>query len=243
MKKALSLKAKRKVIAIIAAAGEGRRLGSLQPKIFTLIKDKPLLFFSLAGCSCHPLITEIILVCSRKTLKGARSLIKRFHFYKVRHIVLGGPTRKDSVANALKIVQPERNTFVLIHDAARPFLNQSLISRVLKGAFKTNAAISAVPVKCTIKQAKRELGRLLVRKTLERSKLWEIQTPQVFRADILKQAFSRFGYLTVTDDAMLVEKMNLSPAMVMGAYSNIKITTCEDLLFAQILAKRFNWRG
>ncbi len=233
----LNLKAQKKVVAIIAAAGEGKRLKSPRSKIFARIKDKPLILFSLKAFSCHPLINEIILICNRKTIRQVKRLVEKGHFSKVKHIILGGPTRRDSVANGIKIIKPQREKLILIHDAARPLINKSLISRLIKNAFEFDAVICAVPVKATIKSVK--LG-LFVDKTLKRDNLWEVQTPQVFRSDLLKRAYSRFGRLAVTDDATLLEKMGKGVKIVLGSYSNIKITTKEDLIFAQVLAKKFN---
>lgn len=233
----LNSKAQKTVVAIILAAGAGKRLKSQKVKIFARIKDKPIILFSLEVFSCHPLIDEIILVCNRKTIRQLRNLVKKRRLSKVEHIILGGPTRRDSVANGLKIIKPEKKKFVLIHDAARPFVENCLISRLIKNVFKFDAVICAMPVKATIKIAKKGL---FVAKTLKRDNLWEVQTPQVFRVDLLKKAFSRFGRLTVTDDATLVEKMGKCVKIVLGSYSNIKITTAEDLIFAQKLAKNFD---
>lgn len=232
---------KNRVVAIVPAAGRGKRLGPAKSKIFASINNRPLLFFVLHALSEHPLIREIILVCSRQTIDKARDLVGKNNFNKVTHIVLGGPTRKDSVANGLKCLELKKRKFVLIHDAARPFVNRSLISSVVKQAFKFNAAICAVPPKCTIKSAMSTREPLFIKQTLKRSILWEVHTPQVFRMDLLKEAFSRFRNLAVTDEAALLEKLGIKVKIVRSHYFNIKITTAEDLIFAKAIAKKFRW--
>ncbi|MEW6008978.1 MAG: 2-C-methyl-D-erythritol 4-phosphate cytidylyltransferase [Candidatus Omnitrophota bacterium] len=231
----------KKVVAIILAAGEGRRLKSDRPKIFVNIEDKPILLFSLAALSHHPFINEIILVSNRKTIQAVSTFVKKFKFFKVKYIILGGPTRKDSVANGLKFVEADKNKIILVHDAARPFIEGRLVTRLIKDAFKFKAAIPAVPVKATIKSAKYKNNILYVGKTLPRQNLWEVQTPQAFRSDLLKEAYFRLGDLSVTDDAQLLEKLGIKPKIVLGSYSNIKITTFEDLIFAKELAKKFKF--
>ncbi len=239
MFKALKTKSKKKVIAIVAAGGKGQRLKSRSIKTFVLINKRPILFFSLSALTQHPLINEIVLVTSKKTLSLAKELVKKYRFNKVGHIVAGGSTRKASVGNGLKTIKGDKNTFVLIHDGARPFINKSLITRVLRQAFKYNASIPATLVKCTIKSAKKSNQNLFVKKTLDRSILWEVQTPQVFRLDLLKRAFAKGVHINATDDAALVERLGTKVSIVNGSYSNIKITTPDDLLFARVIAKGF----
>jgi 2-C-methyl-D-erythritol 4-phosphate cytidylyltransferase len=237
LKKAFRIKKRKSVVAIIAAAGEGKRLKSAILKVFVPIKNKPLLYYSLKAFSRHPLIESVILVCNSKAIARAKQLVKRFKFNKVSRVIAGGPTRKDSVANALARIQSDTRTFVLVHDAARPFISRELITRTIGKVLKNNATICAVPVKCTIKTAK----RYEVKNTLQRKDLWEIQTPQGFRVDLLKRAYARYGHCAVTDDAALIEKMKQRVSIIMGSYANIKITTKEDLLFAHVIAKHFNW--
>ncbi|MBU2540631.1 MAG: 2-C-methyl-D-erythritol 4-phosphate cytidylyltransferase [Candidatus Omnitrophica bacterium] len=235
------IKRKAKVIAIVAAGGKGQRLGSRLAKTFVLINKRPILFFALSSLTQHPLINEIILVTSRKTLFAAKRLVEKYRFKKVKHIVVGGRTRKASVSNGLKKIRGDKHTFVLIHDAARPFLNRSLINRVVNEAFRYNASICAVPAKCTIKSLKRSNKHLFIKNTLDRSLLCEVQTPQVFRLDLLKRAFSKGAHQDATDDAALVERLKVKVGVVNGSYSNIKITTCDDLLFARAIAKQFKY--
>jgi 2-C-methyl-D-erythritol 4-phosphate cytidylyltransferase len=119
---------------------------------------------------------------------------------------------------------------VLIHDAARPFVDAKSVSAAISAARRTGAAVSGVKVKGTIKKVTREK---IVKETLRREELWEIQTPQVFKKELLLRAYKRFGCQDVTDDAALVEKLGLPVSISPGSYLNIKITTPEDLIFAR----------
>jgi 2-C-methyl-D-erythritol 4-phosphate cytidylyltransferase len=136
------------------------------------------------------------------------------------------------VANGLKAIGPQAD-LILIHDAARPFITKGLVSSVIKEARKAGAAIAAVPVKATIKKVK---NGSVVEKTLDRGKLWEIQTPQVFKKDLILKAYKKFKRIPATDDAMLVERLGAKVSVVLGSYSNIKITTPEDLIIAKGIA-------
>jgi 2-C-methyl-D-erythritol 4-phosphate cytidylyltransferase len=129
----------------------------------------------------------------------------------------------------------ENSDWVLIHDSARPFIDRKFITEVIMAAKKTGAAITGVPIKATIKSIK---SGGLVDRTLDRSNLWEIQTPQVFKKELILKAYKEFSKRNVTDDSSLVEKLGKKVKIVPGSYENIKITTKEDLLFAQAIAGR-----
>ena len=122
----------------------------------------------------------------------------------------------------------------MIHDAARPFIDKDTVTAVIKTAQNTGAAIVGVPVKATIKKL---TGKFVVKATIEREGLWEIQTPQVFKKRLILNAYKKFGNADVTDDAMLVEKLGQRVSVVLGSYNNIKVTTPEDLILAQAIAK------
>jgi 2-C-methyl-D-erythritol 4-phosphate cytidylyltransferase len=141
--------------------------------------------------------------------------------------------------NGLKALD-ERSELVLIHDGVRPFIGKSCIVGLIREASKTKAAILGVPVKATIKKARKSpTGRSLrVAQTLKRDELWEIQTPQVFDKELLIKAYRQVNSRDVTDDAMLIEKMAKPVSLVMGSYENIKITTPEDLDMAEAVYKR-----
>jgi 2-C-methyl-D-erythritol 4-phosphate cytidylyltransferase len=151
-------------------------------------------------------------------------------------VVLGGKERKDSVAQGLRAIDPKAN-FVLIHDAARPFITSGLVTLVIKEAQKSKAAILGVPVRATIKRCKVRGKRCVVKETIDRKNIWEVQTPQVFAKSLILKAYKDFGGLSATDDAGLVEKSGKKVKMVLGAYHNIKITSPEDLIIATGIAR------
>jgi 2-C-methyl-D-erythritol 4-phosphate cytidylyltransferase len=163
----------------------------------------------------------------------AIKVIKRLNFKKIKAFVIGGIRRQDSVYNGLKAVS-KRSDWVLIHDSARPFIESKSINKVILAAKKSGAAILAVKPKATIKLSHK---RNIVSKTLDRDKLWEVQTPQVFKKSLILKAYRKYSKSNVTDDASLVEKLGKRVVVVEGDYRNIKITTAEDLLVAGLIIK------
>ncbi len=220
------------VSAIIVAAGKGRRFGHKLSKAVLKLNSRPVIAYSLAVLNAHPQIKEIIVVGNPGNIRALRNIIQQQRAAKDVKIVLGGKERRDSVANGLKAIGPQAD-LILIHDAARPFITKGLVSSVIKEARKAGAAIAAVPVKATIKKVK---NGSVVEKTLDRGKLWEIQTPQVFKKSLILKAFNKFKRIPATDDAMLVERLGAKVSVVLGSYSNIKITTPEDLIIAKGIA-------
>lgn len=220
--------------AIILAAGGGRRLKARVPKPLVKIGKLPAIIYSLRSLSRHAGIDEIILVVSPGNQQAITQALKSYSFKKMKAIILGGKRRQDSVNNGLKVVSANIN-WVLIHDSARPFVDYKSITKVILAAKKTGAAILGVPVKATIKSIK---SGGIVDRTLDRRKLWEIQTPQVFKKEIILRAYKKYSKENVTDDASLVEKLGEKVKIISGSYENIKITTKEDLLFAQAIAGR-----
>ena len=220
--------------AIILAAGRGTRLGAKVSKPLVKIGNEPLINYSLCVFSGHPGIDEIIVVYSAQNKKQIVKAINNCSFKKIKSLIVGGKRRQDSVRNGLKEVS-QKSDWILIHDSARPFIDNKCISKVIQEAKETGAAILGVPVKATIKSAS---GRGLVNKTVDRSNLWEIQTPQVFKKELIVQAHKKYFKENVTDDASLVEKLGVSVKIVQGNYENIKITTKVDLCLAQLIAKR-----
>lgn len=221
------------VTAILLAAGKGVRCRSKISKPLLKINGKPLISYSLKVLQRHPAVKNIIVVVNKSNRKAITSLIKH-SIRKVSDIILGGSQRQDSVANALRRVGKETE-IVLIHDACRPFITKKIVAMALACADKNGAAIVGVPVKDTIKRVSRGL---YVEDTLKRNALWQIQTPQVFRRDLILQAYVKFGRQRVTDDAAWVEKLGKKISIVKGSYLNIKITTPEDLVLAEAIA---NW--
>ncbi len=220
--------------AIILAAGVGRRLDSSVPKPLVKICGKPVIIYSLKVFDKHPKIDEIIVVASAQNKAAVAKAIKKCSFKKIKVLCLGGRRRQDSVYNGLGAVSRSSN-WVLIHDSARPFINRKLITEVILAAKNTGAAILGVPVKATIKSVKRDA---LVERTVDRSNLWEIQTPQVFKKELIVAAYNKYLKREFTDDASLVERLGERVRVVQGSYENIKITTKEDLLFAELIARR-----
>lgn len=219
--------------AIVLAAGQGKRLGLAVLKPLVKIAGLPAIIYSLSTLDKHPQVDEIILVVNTKNQQAIKQLIRKYPFKKIKSFVLGGRLRQDSVYNGLKMVSPESD-WVLIHDSARPFIDGETITKVILAAKKTGSAIVAVKPKATIKFSQKNN---IVKKTLDRGNLWEIQTPQVFKKELLLQAYKKYGKEKVTDDASLVEKLGADVLIVQGSYQNIKITTGEDLLFAGLIAK------
>jgi 2-C-methyl-D-erythritol 4-phosphate cytidylyltransferase len=230
------------VSAIVAAAGYGRRFGFKVSKLLVKINSRPLLVYSLQALQKHPLVNEIILVVNRYNAEKIAAITRRYNLPKVKKIVLGGKRRQDSVRRGLNAADKSAS-LILIHDAARPFLEARMISRLIKKAYLQDASIIGVPVKDTIKRLKVEGAGYRVEATVSRSNLWQIQTPQVFKKDLLLEAYRKFSNTDVTDDAMLVEKLGKRIAVVLGSYNNIKITTLEDLAIAKALLKKVKLLG
>jgi len=220
-----------KVSALIVAAGTSTRMGGID-KVFAPLNGEPLLAKVMAVFQeCH-FIDEIVLVLAKKSLEHGRMLVKEQGWSKVVAICSGGLRRQDSVKEGLRrLVDCD---WVIIHDGARPCVSADLIERGLAAAQKTGAAIAGVPVKDTIKIVSR---RGFVQETPARQCLWAAQTPQVFRYDLIAEAY-RQANDEVTDDAALVEKLGHKVEVYMGSYHNIKITTLEDLAVAGVLLQK-----
>ncbi|MBT3363246.1 MAG: 2-C-methyl-D-erythritol 4-phosphate cytidylyltransferase [Chloroflexi bacterium] len=214
--------------AIIVAAGSSQRMGQVD-KIFASISRKPLLYHTLSAFAKCSSVDSIVLVLSEHNLKRGRSLVKRYGFSEVAQICEGGPRRQDSVKLGLDHLA--NCDFILIHDGARPLITPSLIDEAITTAKEHGTSVAAVPVKNTIKVA--DDGGFVV-KTLERENLWDVQTPQVFKYDIIAQAYSKVSE-NVTDDAALVERTGKSIKLYMGSYDNIKVTTVEDIHLARLI--------
>jgi 2-C-methyl-D-erythritol 4-phosphate cytidylyltransferase len=166
--------------------------------------------------------------------------MKKYRIDKISKIVEGGRRRQDSVLKGVEALD-SRTDLVLIHDAVRPFITKEMVFSVIREGQRTGAAVVGVPVKATIKEVKTQKPKRktkpIVKETLNRNNLWEIQTPQVFKKELLLKAYKRFGNVSVTDDAMLVEKLGAKVSVVLGSYKNIKITTPEDLVIARAILK------
>lgn len=224
--------------AIVLAAGQGRRMGGKVQKQYLEVGGKPLLYYSLAAFEASPVIDEILLVVGVGQEKYCREeIVEKYHIKKVSKYIPGGEQRYHSVWNGL--LEVKDGGYVFVHDGARPFVDMEIIARAYEQVQKHKACVVGMPVKDTIKIV--DEGEF-VSGTPERSRLWMIQTPQVFEISLLKGAYSmlmRESYIQVTDDAMVVEQMLGHPIkLVCGSYENIKVTTPEDLDIAGLFLDR-----
>lgn len=223
---------KNKVVAIILAAGQGKRMNSQVAKQYLQINNKPLLYYTLAAFEKSK-VEEIILVTGKDEEQYCKEqIVDQYGFTKVKNIVAGGQERYDSVYHGLHACK--ETGYVLIHDGARPCITPEIINRTIQEVWKHQACIVAVPVKDTIKQVNEDE---VVKETFDRNTLRIVQTPQAFSYELLLQAYDKImqqEHTNVTDDAMVVETMTHIPIHVVeGSYSNIKVTTPEDLLIAE----------
>lgn len=223
------------VVAVIAAAGKGKRLSLPYNKVFYPLNGTPLLFYSLKAFENCKMINSICLMVSDEDSRQLNKMEIRKKFKKIKKISKGGEERQDTVKKALAGIRDA--DFVLIHDGARPFIKEREIERCIKAAYKHSASILGIPVKDTIKVADSKKNVIL---TPERKKLWQIQTPQCFSFKILKEAYrlAEKNNIKGTDDSSLVEKLGIKVKIVKGSYKNIKITTKEDILTAEAFIKQ-----
>ena len=225
-----------KVTVLIPAAGMGKRMGRAVAKQFLLLGDKPVLAHTLLAFQRSSEIDEIIPILSQEDMESClREIIEHFNITKVKTLVVGGKERQESVAHGLQKLEKD-TSIVLVHDGVRPFVTQAMIRELVEHARKGECVIVGVPVKDTVKEVD---GQGMVRQTLDRSRLWAIQTPQAFPSKVLKHAYEESSRHTGfgTDDAMLVERTGGKVRVIMGNYENIKITTPEDLVLAEEILK------
>jgi 2-C-methyl-D-erythritol 4-phosphate cytidylyltransferase len=219
-----------KVGAIIAAAGFGRRMKTSRPKQLLVLNDTPILVHTIRKFDLSNVIDYIIVTAPRESVDEVTELVKSAGFKKSVTVVEGGERRQDSVAIGLRELQPGTD-IVAVHDAVRPFVSIKDIENVVSQAEQSGAAILAVPIVDTVKHAEREF----VESTLMREHLVLAQTPQVFRIEILKQAFegaAKDEYYG-TDESSLVERLGHPVAIVRGSERTIKITRPSDLTLAR----------
>lgn len=218
------------VSAIIAAGGQGRRMNSSISKQFLNIKGHPILYYTLNKFEKMDKIKSIVLVTSSDDFDYTREIIKRYRFKKIK-IVKGGKERQDSVYNGLRELSPQTD-IVVIHDGVRPFVPIKIIENSISAAVKFKAVGAAVPVKDTIKVVGENNT---IKTTPDRKTLWAMQTPQSFSYNVIMKAYDKAMYegFYGTDDTVLVERLGLPVKIIEGAYENIKITTPEDMIFAE----------
>ena len=226
-----------KITAIVLAAGSGSRMKNKTKKQFMEIKGKPVIWYSLFEFE-KSRVDEIILVTGKEDIDYCKKeIVEKYNLKKIKNVVAGGSERYESVYNGLKEVT---GNIVLIHDGARPLINNEIIERSIEGTIKSDACVVGVPVKDTIKRADKE-GYII--DTPNRSELWITQTPQSFKTDLVKMAYKKMKEelengnttLNITDDAMVVEEFTTNQVrFVQGDYKNIKVTTPEDIDIAEL---------
>lgn len=223
--------------SVVPAAGKGIRMNSNLPKALVPIAGKPMIVWAVDALEQTPVVDAIVIVAPSGFLATFERLRHENGWRKVVAIVPGGEDRQRSVWNGLQAI-PSETEWVVVHDAARPLVKPSLIVAVWEAANEIGtAAIAALPCTDTVK---RTLDGILIAETLEREQIWLAQTPQVFAAELLREAHElaiKDGCLA-TDDAMLVERLGVPIRLVMGDPTNIKITHPDDLALAEVLLTR-----
>ena len=218
---------------VIVAAGSGRRMAGADglpvDKVFLPLLGLPLLAHTVSVFEQCPFVAEIVLVLGEHNLEKGRDLAARQGWRKLKHICLGGERRQDSVKAGLDRLPSCE--WVMIHDGARPCVTAELVAAGLARARETGAAVPAVPVSDTVKRLDQD-GFIV--ETPPREELWAVQTPQVFRADLLRRAY--LGSMdAATDDASLVERLGHRVSAFPGSPENIKVTTQLDMLLAEAI--------
>lgn len=235
-----------KTTAIVLAAGQGKRMGSDVAKQYLLLHDRPVLYYTLRSFEESP-VDEIILVTGEEQITYCKKeIVEKFGFQKVKKIVAGGRERYHSVAKGLEAAQCD---YVLIHDGARPFVTPDMIKRGIEAVQQYDACIMGMPVKDTIKISDEE-G--FAADTPNRNLVWQIQTPQIFSFQLIKEVYEELILkeeelkakgIAVTDDAMVVELFSgRRVKLVEGSYDNIKLTTPDDLKIAEAFLENYDLR-
>lgn len=227
-----------KNIAIILSAGKGSRLKSNIPKQYIEVNNKPLIYYTIETFEKSVNIDEILIVSDKEHIDFFKNeFIPKYNFKKIKEVISGGKERSFSVKNALDTLILKENTkddIILIHDGARPFISEDIISSGIKEAKIFGAVVVGVKVKDTIKVVE---NKNIILDTPNRESLWIAQTPQIFKLELIKNAYENLSnYDTApTDDSILVENIGHKVTMVQGSYENFKITTQDDLALANFL--------
>jgi 2-C-methyl-D-erythritol 4-phosphate cytidylyltransferase len=223
-----------RTVAIVPAAGSGNRMGRDVSKQYLSLGGTPLLVHTLKVFEKSPLVDAILVVVPPQDIEFVRNtVLAPWDMKKVAGVIPGGKERQDSVRAGIEALDPDAGV-VIIHDAVRPFITFEMISQCIRAAREDGAVTVGVPLKDTVKEVAPD-GRVM--RTCDRSLLWLTQTPQAFRRDIIENAHRaavRDGF-SGTDDTALVERLGIAVRMIRGDYSNIKITTPEDLVIAEAL--------
>jgi 2-C-methyl-D-erythritol 4-phosphate cytidylyltransferase len=220
-----------KTIALITAAGKGRRMQTQTPKQYLLLGGKPILAQTIKVFERCSAVDEIYVIVPGEQMDMVeRDIVEKYHFKKVLKVVRGGKMRQQSVWNGLKAIRSECS-IVIVHDGVRPFVTPKMIEQGIKVAGETGSAVTAVQARDTVKRVIK--GRKV--QTLPREEIWLAQTPQSFQFPLLMRAYQKANReeITGTDEAFLVEQLGHPITLIEGDYTNIKITTPEDLAFAE----------
>ena len=222
-------------VALIPAAGTAQRMGG-RDKVMEDLCGMPVIAHTLLALQACPLIDEMIVMTREDLILPISNICREYEIKKVRHVVLGGETRTQSVWAGLRQL-PEETQLVAIHDSARPFVSEKVLREVLTAGSECGAAAPAIPVKDTVKQVRYGI----VEKTLPRERLYAVQTPQVFEPSLLKGALHQAleEQWELTDDCSAVERMGMSVRMTQGSEENIKLTTPIDFAFGEAILQ---WR-
>jgi 2-C-methyl-D-erythritol 4-phosphate cytidylyltransferase len=225
-----------KTAAVIVSAGKGHRLPGEKKKQFLSLAGKPILCHTLDAFEACPSIDFIQLIVGQEDVTYTlKEIVEVYGYRKISQIVPGGKSRQESVKKGIDTLSSEVD-IVTIHDGVRPFVTPRMIEESIQGARQFKAVVLAMPVKETIKMVGPDRTVL---KTLDRESLWQIQTPQTFQLDIIRQALYKAtedGFIG-TDDASLVERIGVKVYILPGSYTNIKITTPEDLILGHLILK------
>jgi 2-C-methyl-D-erythritol 4-phosphate cytidylyltransferase len=230
-----------KIAVILPAAGLGTRMGKATAekvgtsrKQFMLLEGSPIIIHTVRKFAANPRVGEIVIAVREEDIDWVRDMLGSEFASRVR-VVAGGNSRQESVENALRTLQPDTD-LVAVHDAVRPFIDPTTINQVFDEAGETGAAIVGVPAVDTVKRVSRGTTHVKIRETLPREKLVMAQTPQVFRYDLLLRAFqsARKDGFSATDEASMVERLDVEVTVVPGSDRNIKITKPTDLDLAHL---------
>lgn len=231
---------KKLCVAVVLAAGQGKRMGTSVQKQYIELEGKPLIYYALRTFQESEIIDAVVLVVGKGQVSYAENEIRlKYDFSKVRAIVEGGKERYDSVWKGLKAVDlKQEDSYIFIHDGARPFVDEGILRRGYETVEQFRACVAGVPSKDTFKVADQDGFAV---NTPERKYVWIIQTPQVFERSLIMEAYARLmeeEHADVTDDAMAVERMMKLPVKLFeGSYQNVKITTPEDLEIAKVFLR------
>ena len=226
-------------VAIIAAAGQGSRLGGTRAKQFLELAGTPIIFHTLRPFEQCADVQEIVLVLPASDTSDFLSLASKHGLRKLARVIAGGQTRAESVFRGLQSIRAATAGVVIVHDGVRPFVTPDEISLTVAAAQENGAAVLVGPVTDTIKK----VSEKFVVETVRRSELRRALTPQCFRYELLRRAYERVDISDpeITDDSVLVERLGEPIAFVEGSSPNIKITSREDLVIAETLLKTIKY--